>query len=68
MDHERHTEEVETHHGEDEVFEATYDADGDCERNAPETRPNAVDVIHISSIGDGEIVNGLQVAEKGGIP
>jgi hypothetical protein len=68
VNHERHAEEVETHHSEDEVLEATYEADGDCERHAPKAGPDAVYIVNISGIGDGEVMNGLQVAKKSGIP
>ena len=45
-----------------------YEADCDRERYTPKAGPDAVYVVNISGIGDGEVMNGLQVAKKSGIP
>jgi len=68
MDHEAHTKDFKTEHGESEVFKTACDANENGEDDAPEARSDAVDVIDVAGVGNGEVVDCLEVVIEGRIP
>jgi hypothetical protein len=61
MNHKTNAENLKAQHGHGKIFESAGYADDDSENDRPEAGTNAIDVRHITGVGYGEAVNGLQV-------
>lgn len=68
MDHETDAENLQAQGCESDPFEATRYTDGDGDDDTPETRSDAVDVVDVAGVCDGERVYCLEVCEEIGVP
>lgn len=68
MDHESDTEEVQAHHGENQILETTNKMYGNREYHTPEAGADTVDVAHVAGISHREIVNSLEIVDECRVP
>lgn len=68
LDHEADAEDLKAEHRHGEIFEAAGPADDEGEDYRPETRADAVDVVDVTGVGYGEVVDGLEVVVECCVP